>query len=163
MVRRKEERIMLWRRTIGWPAWDWTNPFGELDRMRREMDALTEGLSKGLLMQPIAGVFPLINVTENKENYYIRAELPGIKADDLDISVTGDTLSISGERKIPAEDEKAQYHRREREAGKFSRIISLAVQVDAGKVEARCADGILTVVLPKAEAAKPKQIAVKTS
>ena len=154
---------MLWRKTSGWPAWDWTNPFVELDRMRREMDALTEGLSRGLLGQPIAGVFPLMNVTENKENYYVRAELPGIKADELDISVTGGTLSISGERKIPAEDEKAQYHRSEREAGKFSRIISLPAQVDTKRVEAHCADGILTMVLPKAEAAKPKQITVKAS
>ncbi len=154
---------MLWRRMTGWPAWDWPSPLDELDRMRREMDRLTEGFTRGLFREPIAGVFPLMNVTEDKDNYYVRAELPGIKADELDISVAGDTLSISGERKIPAEDEKAQYHRREREAGKFSRIISLPVQVDAGKVEARCADGILTVVLPKAEVAKPKQIAVKTS
>ena len=108
-------------------------------------------------------MFPLMNVTESKDNYYVRAELPGIKADELDISVTGNTLSISGERKIPSEDEKAQYHRREREAGKFSRIISLPSQVDTKRVEAHCADGILTVVLPKAEEAKPKQIAVKTS
>jgi HSP20 family protein len=105
----------------------------------------------------------MMNVTEDKDNYYVRAELPGLKADELDITVTGDTLSISGERKLPVEDEKAQYHRREREAGRFSRIVSLPDQVDTGKVEARCADGILTVLLPKAEAAKPKQIAVKTS
>lgn len=154
---------MLWRRTTSWPALDWTNPFSDLDRMRREMDWLTEGLTRGLFREPIAGVFPLMNVTEGKDNYYIRAELPGIKADELEISVTGDTLSISGERKIPTEDEEAQYHRREREAGKFSRIISLPTQVDTRGVEAHCADGILTVVLPKAEEAKPKQITVKAS
>ena len=77
--------------------------------------------------------------------------------------MTGDNLSIAGERKLPIEDEKAQYHRREREAGRFSRIVSLPGQIDAGKVEARCTGGVLTVVLPKAEAVKPKQIAVKTS
>lgn len=124
---------------------------------------LTEGLTRGLWREPTAGVFPLMNVTEGKDNYYVRAELPGLKADELDISVTGETLSISGERKLPVEDEKAQYHRRERGAGKFSRIVSLPTQVDTGKAEAHCADGILTVVLPKAEEAKPKQIAVKTS
>jgi HSP20 family protein len=154
---------MLWRRITDWPTRDWTSPFDELDRMRRDMDRLTEAFSTGFFREPRAGVFPLMNVTEDKDSYYVRAELPGIKADELDISVTGDTLSISGERKIPAEDAKAQYHRREREAGKFSRMISLPSQVDTGKVEARCTDGILAVVLPKAEAAKPKQISVKTS
>jgi HSP20 family protein len=86
-----------------------------------------------------------------------------MKAEGLDISITADTLSISGERKIPAEDEKAQYHRREREAGRFSRVVTLPAQVNAGKAEARCADGVLTVVLPKAEEAKPRQITVKAS
>ncbi len=148
---------MLWRRITDWPTWGWTNPFEELERIRRQMDWLSGGLSRG----PAAGVFPLMNVTEDKDNYYVRAELPGLKADELDISVTGDTLSIEGERKLPVEDEKAQYHRREREAGRFSRIVNLPDQINADKVEARCADGILTVTLPKAEAAKPKQIAVK--
>jgi HSP20 family protein len=104
-----------------------------------------------------------MNVTEDKDSFYVRAELPGLKPDELDISVTGDTLSLSGERKIPAEDENAQYHRREREAGKFSRIVSLPSQVNTGKVEASCKDGILTITLPKAEAAKPKQITIKAS
>jgi len=147
----------------GWPTRDWTSPFEELDRMRRQMDWLTGGLSRGVLSEPAAGVFPLMNITEGKDNYYVRAELPGFEAEDLDISVTGDTLSISGERKLPVEDEKVRYHRREREAGRFSRIVSLPAQMDTGKVEARCMDGVLTVILPKAEAAKPKQIAVKTS
>jgi HSP20 family protein len=154
---------MLFRRITGWPTGDWTSPFEELERMRRQMDLLSEGFTRGLWSRPAAGVFPLMNVTEAKENYYVRAELPGLKADELDISVTGDTLSISGERKLPAEDEKAQYHRREREAGRFSRIVSLPGRIDTGKVEAHCTDGVLTVVLPKAEEAKPKQIAAKTS
>jgi HSP20 family protein len=110
-----------------------------------------------------AGVFPLTNVTEDDDNYYVRAELPGMAADEIDISVTGDSLSISGERHIPAEKEEAKYHRREREAGKFSRIISLPAQIDTDKVEANCTDGVLTISLPKAQAAKPKQITVKTA
>jgi len=154
---------MLLRRTSRWPTWNWTSPFDELDRMRRQMDLLSQGLSSGLWQEPAAGVFPLMNVTEEKDSYYVRAELPGLKGDVLDISVTGDTLSISGERKIVPEDEKARYHRREREAGRFSRIVSLPGQFDTGKVEADCADGVLTIKLPKAEAAKPKQITVKSS
>jgi len=152
---------MLFRRMTDWPRRDWTSPFDEMERMRRQMDWLSEGLTRVPWRGPSAGVFPLMNVTEDKDNYYVRAELPGLKADELDISVTGDTLSISGERKLTTEDEKAQYHRREREAGKFSRIVTLPSQIDTGKVEANCAEGVLTVFLPKAEAAKPKQISVK--
>jgi len=153
---------MTVRRISDWPTWSWRSPFRELERMRKEMDRLFEDLTEGIFREPRAGVYPLVNVTEGSDDYYVRAELPGIKAEDLDISVTGNSISIAGERKIPAEDEKAKYHRREREAGKFSRIISLPAQVDTARVEASCVDGILTVVLPKSEAAKPKQIAVKT-
>jgi len=154
---------MLLRRITERPVWGWRNPFEELEPMRRQMDWLSGGLSRGLFAEPAAGVFPLMNITEDGDNCYVRAELPGLKANELEISVTADTLSISGERKLAAEDEKAQYHRREREAGTFNRIVSLPGLIDTGKVEARCADGVLTVILPKAEAAKPKQIAVKAS
>ncbi|MBW1802750.1 MAG: Hsp20/alpha crystallin family protein [Deltaproteobacteria bacterium] len=154
---------MLFRRRTDWPTGTLASAFEELERMRRQMDLLSSGLSKGFFSEPASGVFPMMNVTEDKDNYYVRAELPGVKAGDLDISVTGDTLSISGERKIPAEDENARYHRKEREAGKFNRIISLPAQMDTGNVEALCTDGILTVVLPKVETAKPKQISIKSS
>ena len=106
-------------------------------------------------------MFPLINLTENKDNYYIRAELPGVKGEELDIQVTANNLAISGERKIAAEEEGAKYHRREREAGSFSRMIGLPGDINSEKVDARMEDGILTIVVAKAEAAKPKQITVK--
>jgi HSP20 family protein len=153
---------MILRRVPNWPRWDWRDPFDELERMRRHMDRLFEGLSGRLLGERAAGVFPLVNVTESSGNYYVRAELPGVKPGDMDISVTGTSFSISGERKIPPEDEKANYHRREREAGKFSRMINLPGQIDTSKVEAHCTDGVLAVVLPKSEAAKSKQITIKT-
>jgi HSP20 family protein len=154
---------MIFRRITGWPGQDWESPFDELERMRRQMDLLSDRLSKGPYREPFAGVFPLMNVTEDDEGYYIRAELPGINSDDLDISVTGDSLSIAGERKIPVDNQSAKYHRRERESGKFSRIISLPGQIDTEKVKAACADGVLTITLPKAEVAKPKKITVKGS
>jgi HSP20 family protein len=108
-----------------------------------------------------AGVLPLINLTEGKDNYYVRAELPGVKGDELDIQVAANNLAISGERKIAAEEEGARYHRREREAGTFSRMIGLPGEVDTDKVDAKLENGILTVVISKAEIAKPKQITVK--
>lgn len=154
---------MIVRRLGGWPTLDWRDPFYELERLQRQMDTMLEGLSAGVSRGPGAGVFPLMNVTEDKEKYYIRAELPGVKSKDLDITVTGRNLSIAGERKIAEEKEGTKYHRSEREEGTFSRMISLPAEVDTSKVEARCNDGILTVVLPKAESAKPKQIAVKAS
>jgi len=132
---------MTVRRISDWPTWSWRSPFRELERMRKEMDRLFEDLTEGIFREPRAGVYPLVNVTEGNDKYYVRAELPGIKAEDLDISVTGNSISIAGERKIPAEDEKAKYHRREREAGKFSRIISLPAQVDTARVEASCVVG----------------------
>lgn len=144
-----------------WPRSRWP-AFNELDRMRQDFDRVIAGLTGGLTREREAGVFPLTNVTEDKNNYYVRAELPGIKAEELDISVTGDSLSISGERKIPTEQKGAKYHRREREAGKFSRMIALPGQIDTEKAQATCIDGILTLTLPKAEAAKPKQISVKS-
>ena len=89
------------------------------------------------------------------------SELAGVTAEDMDISAAGDSLTISGERKMSAESENATYHRREREAGNFSRIIAIPGQIDTDKVEARSLNGILTVVLPKAAAMKPKQITIK--
>jgi len=155
---------MIFRRVTGWPTWGggW-NPFGEIERIRQEMNRLQDAFARGLIGERAAGVFPMMNVTEDKDSFYVRAELPGIKAEELNISVTEDSLSVSGERKLLTEDQKATYHRREREAGSFSRMVTLPASIDPGKVEARCADGILTVVLPKAEIAKPKQIPVKAS
>jgi len=116
---------MIVRRIENWPTWDRSSPFEELERMRRQMDRLSEGITGHFLREPSAGVFPLVNTTEDHGNYYIRAELPGVKGDDLELSVTGNTLSIAGEREIVPQNEGAKYHRREREGGKFSRILSL--------------------------------------
>ena len=137
------------------------SPFEELNRMRREMEKLTEGFSRGFTSGSSAGVFPLMNLTEDNGAYYIRAELPGMKADEIELSVTGDSISISGERKIAVESSEAKYHRRERESGKFNRILNLPAQVDLEKVEAKSAEGVLTITLPKPEAAKPRQITIK--
>jgi HSP20 family protein len=161
MNSREEGWVMAILRTPSWSGFGWPS-FGELDRMKNDMDKLLGGLARGVFREPGAGVFPLLNLTEDSNNYFVRAELPGVKPADLDISVTGDGLSISGERKIPTEEKGAKYHRKEREAGTFSRILSLPGPIDGDKVEATCKDGILTVVLPKTEAAKPKQISVKT-
>lgn len=151
---------MFYRRFINVPTWGFNRPFREFDRLRRQMDELYGALSGGTFPMSSASVFPLTNVTEDNDNYYIRAELPGMKPDELNIQVTDEGISISGERKIPEEGNNARYHRREREAGKFSRLISLPGKVDVNKVDASMENGVLKVTISKSEASKPRQITV---
>ncbi len=151
---------MIYRRVYNLPSWRFRNPLDEVQQMRRQLEQLFENAgatNRGMG----AGVFPPVNLAEDKNNYFVRAELPGLEANELDIQVSANNLAISGERKIAAE-EGARYHRREREAGTFSRMIGLPGDVDTDKVDAKLENGILTVVIPKAEAAKPKQISVKS-
>lgn len=152
---------MIYRRMVGFPGWGVRSPFAELEQLRRQIGRMVDEYGGVSSLRGRTGVFPAVNVTENRENYYLRAELPGVRAADLDIQATGNTISVAGERKIAGAAENARYHRREREAGKFSRVISLPGDIDMDRVKANMADGILTVVVPKAEKAKPRQIAVK--
>jgi len=152
---------MIYRRTFGLPTWNVRSPFQELERMSQQMENFISSASGSGLPSLHAGVFPSTNLTEDQDHYYIRAELPGISADDLDIQATGNNLSISGERKIEAEKDSVRYHRKEREAGKFSRVISLPGDIDVDGVSASLDNGILKVSVPKAEKAKPKQITIK--
>ncbi|MBC8431277.1 MAG: Hsp20/alpha crystallin family protein [Desulfobacterales bacterium] len=152
---------MIYRRLFNIPTWRFRRPSDELDRLRRQMSELYGALSGDAISMPAAGVFPLTNVTEDSGNYYVRAELPGMKSDELNIQVTSDGISISGERKIPEEGNGVKYHRREREAGKFSRSINLPGEIDVNAVEASLNNGILTITIQKAEVAKPRQITVK--
>ena len=149
---------MLLRRFSSLPTW--SPGVRELDVARRDMDRLFDSLASysGLRSH---GVFPPINVSEDSESVYVRAELPGIRTEDLDISLENDTLSIAGERRAAHEDESASYHRREREWGAFRRSFSLPSRVDGNQVQARYRDGILTVTLPKAAEARAKQISVQ--
>ena len=152
---------MIVRRLYNWPQSQ--NSFSELERMRSQMDNLFGRLTGYLPAGLGPGVFPAMNVTEDKDNLYVRAELPGMKAEEINISATGNTLSIAGERRIAPESEEASYHRRERESGTFHRTLTLPNDIDPGKVKAHYRDGILTLTLPKAEAAKPRQITVKAA
>jgi HSP20 family protein len=151
---------MMYRRIFGVPGWETKNPFSELENMRRQVDRLYQGLFSPSA-RAAAGVFPLINLTEGKDRYMIRSELPGVGSDELDIQATANNLSLSGERKIPEEKSGAKYHRRERESGRFSRVISLPGEINPDKVEASLVDGILTIVVSKAEASMPRQIRVR--
>jgi HSP20 family protein len=151
---------MIYRRFYNYPGTRVSSVFEELDRMRRQLDRVFDadaGTPGGLLG---SGVFPQINLTEDAERFYLRAELPGVKADEIQMQATGKNLSISGERKIESENEGVRYHRREREAGKFSRIIAMPTDIDPDRIEAKMENGILTIRVPKAEAVKPRQITI---
>jgi HSP20 family protein len=142
-------------------AWNWG--LGDFDQMRREVARMADALTRGVSAEPGARMFPLVNVTQDEENLYVRAELPGVKSDDLSLSVVGSKVTISGKRELPAEVEGVSYHRREREGGSFSRSIELPTPFNRDKVDARFENGLLTVMLPLAEETKPRQIPVKTS
>ncbi len=151
---------MFNQRFFGVPAFGPFRAFDELSRMRRQMDRLMETFGDKPTYAPGAGVFPALNLTEDEEKYYLRAELPGVQVNDLEITATGKNLTISGERKLDVEDSAAKYHRREREGGRFSRILSMPKEIDVERIEARMANGILTLRVPKAESAKPRRISI---
>lgn len=139
------------------------NPLvSELGKLQREMTRLWDqvypqnGYSEGV------GVFPPVNVWEDHDNYYITAEIPGVQDKDLDVTAVSGSLTINGQRTID-EKEGVSYHRRERDAGKFSRVISLGDRINPDKVDARLKNGVLSVTIGKAEESKPKQITIKAS
>lgn len=109
----------------------------------------------------LSPAYPALNIWEDNDNVYAEAELPGLNLEDLEIVVTGaDELTIKGERRA-AEVPNAIWHRQERGFGKFTRVVQLPVPVDADKVEARLEHGVLTITMPKTEAARARRIVVK--
>jgi len=141
--------------------------FSQLDRMQKEMNDLASsfGSRRGSWSSPFSrtGVYPLLNVYDDGESFVIRAEVPGIDPKNLDITVTGDTLTLRGERKARELPEGASYHRRELTSGQFRRSLTLPDQVDSAKVVASYKNGILDILLPRAEQAKLRKIEVKSS
>lgn len=141
-------------------------PFGpvlrEVSRLRNEFNQLFGGQTPdGAGWSALAAAYPALNVWEDEGHLFLEAELPGMDLNDLEIYVTGgDQLTLKGERRQPATE--GVWHRQERGFGSFVRTVTLPAHVDADKVEARFLNGVLTVTLPKAEAAKPRKITVKS-
>jgi len=152
---------MILKRMLDFPNYGWRSAFDDLERMRRDMDRLFGQVVGRAYWPTHAGVFPLVNISEDRENFYISAELPGLESKEIQISASGKNLTLAGERKIASQGEHVKYHRREREGGQFSRVIALPNEIEADNVEATYSNGILSITVPKAAAAKPKQIAVK--
>ena len=139
----------------------WT-PFNRLATLRDEVDRLF-GLTTPRDLGLFNGWSPALDIFQDKDNVVVKVELPGMKKEEISISMHEGMLTISGERKLEEETGEGETYRRERFYGKFHRTMALPTTVEANKVKAAYKDGILTVTLPKAEAAKPKQIEVTVS
>jgi HSP20 family protein len=131
---------------LAWPG------FGRLLNLNDELDRLLE--------TPLPAWAPTLDVHEDKDGFTVNLELPGLKREDIAVHLEDGCLVVSGERKVEMVSEGTEVHRRERYYGKFARALTLPVAVAADKVKAAYKDGILSVTLPKAEEAKPKQIDV---
>jgi HSP20 family protein len=139
-------------------------PFREITRLRREMDRLWEDYfgsgRRGL--QPLQAEFaPAVDVKETADAVVVKAEVPGMDAKDINISVMGDVLTIKGEKKSEREEKEENYHLVERTYGSFSRSMVLPAAMDLDKIEAKYDKGVLTVTCPKKEGVKPKAIEIK--
>ena len=134
-------------------------------QLRDEVNRLLEGSLSGFMgnMGLFGGWSPAIDVYQDKDKVYVRAELPGMKREEIDVSLHDGVLTISGEvkREHEEKDRKSDTYREERYYGRFHRSVTLPADVDPNKVSAVYRDGILEIELPKAETAKPKQIEVK--
>lgn len=141
-------------------------PFEGLNGIHSRMNELFEeafGLKRPYQVAANAPWLPPVDILESKEGYLLRAELPGMKREDFSLEVKDGTLTLSGERKFDEAADGVQYHRVERLAGRFSRSFTLPQIVKSEEIKATYRDGVLEIHVPKAEEAKPKQIAISVS
>ncbi len=143
-------------------------PMREMINIQEEMNRLFDRFfSRDLLAEDefvsLGDWSPSVDIKEDKEEYVVTAELPGMKKDDVQITFSNGTLKIEGERQKEKEEKNVNYHRVERVYGKFCRSFQLPSSIQQNKISAEFKDGILTVHLPKSEEAKPKVIEVKVS
>lgn len=142
------------------------SPFWQLSTLRDEIDRLFENplaeVTRGS-QQFLSGWLPAVDLYEDKENVIVKAELPGMKKEEIEISLHEGVLTLAGERKEEKEHKDAEVYRSERFLGRFQRTMTLPSPVKTDKVSATYKDGMLTITLPKTEEAKPKQIEVKVS
>lgn len=138
--------------------WD---PIQEMMTLRNAVDRLFDASMNPLdASRPLTWGLPL-DVSEDEDAYFVRANIPGINPDDIEITFTDNVLTIKGELQSEDEVKETRYHLRERRYGAFSRSITLGDRIQGDKIQAAYENGVLTLTLPKAEEAKPKRIAVK--
>jgi HSP20 family protein len=137
-------------------------PFREMESLRDAMERLFEERSLRPPMPFWGPESPALDMWETDENVVVRTAIPGVKPDEIDVSVTGDTLTIRAETKEEEEVKRENYLRRERRFGSMCRSVALPGGLETDKAEADYSDGVLTLTFPKAEEIKPKSIKVTT-
>lgn len=139
------------------------NPFREMEEFARSWSLLPDLFSR-VFEEPIAvrPWTPSVDIEERENEIVVKADVPGVSEKDLDVRLENNTLTIKGERKFEKEDKQKGYHRIERAYGSFVRSFALPAAVDADKVEAHYKDGVLTVTLPKTEAAKSRKVKISS-
>ncbi len=138
-------------------------PFSEISSMQREMNRLFDNFISSEDREEYRGVWrPNVDIKETSDTVVILAELPGMQKEDIKLTIRDNLLQISGDKKQVSEQKGETWHRVERSSGSFCRSFTLPSLVDSGKINATFKDGILQITLPKAEQAKPKEIAIKT-
>jgi len=147
---------------VRWRNREW-GPFRELVRLQDEMDRIFGGALAHRHRPMDLSLAPAIDVYSEKDHLKVKAELPGVKKEDIEVNLTGNVLTIRGSKKEEQTVKEEGYHYHERSFGEFERSVELPARVDANKIEARFADGVLEVTLPLHEEVKPKQIEVKVS
>jgi HSP20 family protein len=138
------------------------NPWNPMQQLRTEMDRLLSGFAGNLPDGPWSGVLrgrPAVNVWEESDSLMVEMEIPGVRSEQLDVSVAGNELTVKVDRP-DTQPEGTTYHRRERVVSGFTRTVPLPLEVDAEHVEAQLRDGVLTIKLPKAESVKPRKIKI---
>jgi len=137
-------------------------PMREMMTLREAMDRLfDDAFTRPLGPRGVSTVMPIIDLYQTPEEVVVKANLPGLKSDDVQISVTSDVLTLRGEFKQEEERKDATYHVLERRSGSFERSVMLPTDVQTDKARADFEDGVLTITLPKAETVKPRTITVK--
>jgi len=139
-------------------------PLRDVITFRDEIDRLFDGFFGRVPARremARAAWMPLVDFEENKNEYLVKVELPGLKKEDVKISLSGDRLHISGERTKEKEEKGKTFHRVERVYGRFERVLALPAEVDGARVKATHKDGILDIRLPKSEKTKPKEIGIE--
>lgn len=146
------------------------DPFHEVDALRREIDRVFSDFRQAGSARPVsflpgtsARAYPLLNVSEDRDSFYVQGLAPGIDPQSLNVTVHRNTLTVSGEKPAPAGVSAEAFHRNERAAGRFVRTIDLPLEVDDTGIQARYEQGLLSITLPKAEKARPRQIEVALS
>lgn len=130
--------------------------FNTLYRFPSRFDRMFEDFFKSPMGDERRLAYPPLNLSNDENAIYVRAEVPGVSLDDMELTLTDKTLVLKGERGVP----QGKYYRQERQGGVFNRVINIGVPVDRDKVTASITDGVLTVTLPKADEVKPRTISI---